>query len=142
MAKKPHVAVIPKPTGRPPFLPSLEQRERVAIAAGAGMSHEEIAIGLGIDRHTLAKHFEYELSSGAYAKRLEVIEAMHQAAIKGSVSAQKAYAELSPKITPPPVAKPEKAPALGKKEIAQRDAITAQAGTDWDNLLPKNSTPQ
>jgi hypothetical protein len=123
---------------RPEFKPTPAQRRKVAIAAGGGMSHEEIAIGLGIARNTLEKHFAAELSTGAYCKRLEVMEAMHRAAIKGNVAAQKAYVTLTPRAAAPPVPTPEagaKAEPLGKKAQAQADATTAQAGTEWETLL-------
>lgn len=125
-------------SGRPAFRPTAAQRRRVSIAAGAGMAHEEIAIGLGISRNTLAKYFEGELSVGAYSRRLEVLDAMHKTAVKGNVAAQKAYVALTPAAAPTPVEKP-----LGKKEQAQADAVTAAEGTGWDDLLPRgaNVTP-
>lgn len=104
------------------------------------MSHEEIAIGLGITRPTLSKHYANELTVAAYQRRLEVYQAMHKAALKGNVSAQKAYAALTPELEAPPV-KPEKAAPVGKKEQANADAKTAAQGTDWEELLPKGVTP-
>lgn len=63
------------------------------------MAHEEIAIGLGIARNTLDKHFAAELSQVAYLRRLDVLVAMHKAAVRGKVAAQKAYvAALVPRI--------------------------------------------
>lgn len=112
------------------------------------MSHEEIAIGLGISRNTLEKHFEAELSQGAYAKRLEVLVAMHSAAKKGNVAAQKAYTAMPmPAVSAPPLSAgekdaPAKTPAKGKKEQAQADALNAQAGTDWQDLLPGSASMQ
>lgn len=123
--------------GRPPFEPTDEMRERVSIAAGAGMSHEEIAIGLGISRPTLTKYFEAELSEGAYARRLDVVEAMYRAAMKGNVTAQRTYIEMTPRAA----AAPEpKAPKVGKKEQADLDAKTAAEGTEWSTLLRRSST--
>lgn len=123
------------------FKPTKAQRNRVAIAAGAGMSHEEIAIALEISRPTLEKHFEHELSVGAYQKRLEVLNAMHRCAKKGNVAAQKAYMQLTPRAATPPVPKePEPAP-VGKKEQADIDARTAHAGTDWESLLKPGAVP-
>lgn len=122
---------------RPPFQPTDDQRKTVSIAAGSGeMSHEEIAIGLGIDRKTLEKHFEAELSEGAYKRRLEVLEAMHGAALKGNVAAQKAYLAATPAAAPTP----EKSVQAGKKEQAKADAASAAEGTDWHDLLPRPGT--
>lgn len=104
------------------------------------MSHEDLAIWLGIDRGTLEKHFEAELTQGALERRVEVLEAMHAAAQKGNVTAQRAYLERLPALGVPPTppapepAQPEK---LGKKKQAQVDAKTAQQGTGWDDLLPR-----
>ncbi len=112
------------------------------------MSHEEIAIGLGISRNTLEKHFEAELSHGAYAKRLEVLVAMHTAAKKGNVAAQKAYTAMpmpraaATPLPPDEAGTPKTRTAKGKKEQAQDDALTAQAGTDWQDLLPGSAALQ
>lgn len=110
--------------------PTDEQKRSVSIAAGAGVSHEEIALGLGITRPTLMKHYARELTIGAYERRQEVLDAMHEAALKGNVAAQKAYVALTPKPAAPPV--PEEP---GKKVRAQAEAVTAHVGTDWDDLL-------
>lgn len=106
------------------------------------MSHEEIAIALGIARNTLEKHFEAELSVGALQRRMEILQAMHMAGKRGNVAAQKAYIAMTPTPAAPPVsAAGEEAAApkqkLGKKAQAQADATTAAEGTDWDSLLSK-----
>lgn len=133
-------------TGRPEFKPTDAQRNKVSIAAGGGMSHEEIAIGIGISRNSLRKHFAHELAGGAYGRRLEVFEAMHRAAKKGNVAAQKAYIALTPQAEAPPLAPPaetaEPAKPQGKKAQAQAAAATAQAGTEWGDLLPPGSPLQ
>jgi hypothetical protein len=59
------------------FKPTAEQREKVATAAGGGMVHEDIALGLGIDVDTLQSVFADELTKGAYDKRMQVLEALH-----------------------------------------------------------------
>lgn len=121
---------------RPEWTPTDEQRNTVAIAAGGGMSHEEIAIGLGISRETLEKHCARELTEGAYLRRAEVVSAMHGAALKGNASAAREYLSKQPQVAAPPEpteARPEK---LGKKEQQDRDAKTAARGTEWDRLLP------
>lgn len=104
------------------------------------MSHEEIAIALGVARNTLEKYFDGELSVGAYKRRAEVMEAMHKAALKGNVAAQKAFVAMTPMVAAPPVEaaepKPEK---LGKKEQADVDAKGAEQGTSWEDVLPRGN---
>ena len=136
-------------------------REKVAIAVGGGMKHEEIAEALGISAPTLRKHFDAELSRVAHTKRLEALVALQKSAKKGNVSAIRAYLNLVPTVTasadlpgeaastpaPGQAATPGEPKAvaaqlpaavlLGKKEAAQAAAFTAQAGTDWDGLLPQ-----
>lgn len=128
--------------GRPEYEPTKAARRRVSIAAGGGMSHEEIAIGLGISRPTLEKHFELELSEGAYKRRLEVVNAMHRTALKGNVAAQKAYLSLDPALAAPPAVPKPETPALpaGKKEQARAEASTAATGTEWHDDLPRHPT--
>lgn len=115
-------------------------RRKVSIAAGGGMSHEEIAIGLGISRNTLEKHFERELSVAAYERRLEVLSAMYGAAVKGNVTAQRAYLQVTPRSAAPPAPLQgeevaPKQPAMGKKEQQAADAVTAHVATDWESLM-------
>ena len=126
--------------GRKAFRPTAVQRRKVTNAAAGGMAHEEIAVALGICRNTLEKHFERELSTGALGRRMEVLDAMARTALKGNVSAQKAYLAMTPTLAAPPV-EPEK--PMGKKDQANADAKGAQAGTSWDALLPThgNVTP-
>jgi hypothetical protein len=124
--------------GRPEHQPTAATRRRVSVCAGAGMSHEEIALGMGLARGTLEKHYEHELSIGAYQRRQEVIDALHKAALKGNVAAGKAYIAMTPGVAPPPVPPDEKAEPQGKKAQAQAEAQTAHlADPDWNRLLSK-----
>lgn len=125
---------------RPEYQPTEEQRTIVAIAAGGGMSHEEIALGLGIDRGTLEKHFARELAEGAYVKRIEALQGLHAAARKGNASAAREYLSRAPRISAPLAPEGDaggKKAKLGKKEQAAEDAKTAARGTHWDELLPR-----
>ena len=137
--------------GRPAFKPAAAQRRQVSIAAAGGMRHDDIAIAIGVCRETLAKHFELELSAGAAARRMEVLNSLYLAAKKGSSSAAKAFLAADPLLgVPPPAAtQPDKAPAIGsapspatkmgKKEQAQADAETATDNTEWASLLGRPS---
>lgn len=128
-----------KKSGRPEHVPTTATRKKVAAAAGGGMPHEDIALGLGISKTTLEKYYAHEISTGAYAKRLEVVNAMHKAAKKGNVAAQKAYLALDPKLAAPPLSlgdeQHSKEPELGKKAQANADATTAGQGGEWGDLL-------
>lgn len=106
------------------------------------MAHEAIAQALGISRNTLEKHFNHELTTGAFKKRLEALDALHRQAKKGNVAAIKAYTASLPGAIAPTAPKPEKAPKLGKKEQQQQEALTAQIGTEWQDLLPITALPQ
>jgi len=128
--------------GRPEFKVTDALRRQVAIAAGGGMSHEEIAIAVGCSRNTLEKHFEAELSEGALKRRFDVMQALYRAATgkakRVNVTAAKLYL-ATPAAAAPPPAKPQEGDAakekLGKKEQAERDARKAAEGTQWGDLL-------
>jgi len=128
-------ATTTKKAGRPSYKPTAELRRKVSNAAGGGMSHDEIATGLGISRNTLETYYREELDRVAFRRRVDVLDAMQRAAVKGNVAAQKAYLALTPAHAVPPSAtgKTEK---IGKKDQANEDAKTAQKGTGWDELLP------
>ncbi|RTL40552.1 MAG: hypothetical protein EKK53_15300 [Burkholderiales bacterium] len=125
------------------------QRRKVAAAAAGGMSHDAIALALGITRPTLVKYFDAELTTGAAQKRMEALDALFAAAKKGNVSAIKTVLLVSGAVEPPTAPgagastegeKPEATPApssrLGKKEAQQIAARSAQDGTEWADLLP------
>lgn len=120
-------------------------RRKVCILAGAGMSHEEIALALGIgSRVTLTKHFGHELTVGAYQRRAEVADAMYRAAKKGSVAAARVYLQQAPRAAAaaPADLPDDDQPAEGKKERAQREAAVAHVGTEWDDILNLTKTVQ
>ncbi|WP_454629554.1 hypothetical protein [Bradyrhizobium cenepequi] len=133
--------------GRPEIQVTAEQRERVEVLIGGGMALEEIAAAMDLSPKTLTKHFKRELLVGRSKKRAEVLVAMFKAANGGNVSAQKAYlqqnllADADDHVQNP--SKDDSAPApsratkvyKGKKEVAQEEAMTAGAGTEWGSDL-------
>ena len=132
----------PDKGGRPPFEPTDKQRREVAIAAGGGMTHEQIAAALGISPPTLRKHFPQELIEVASKRRIEALNKLYRVGMKGNVSALKAYIAAGEAANAAPAAlvepKPEK---IGKKDQAEQDAKTAQVGTEWGELLPGGAPP-
>lgn len=130
---------------RPQHKPSWESRRQVSIAAAAGMSQEEIALAIEIDRNTLRKHYHDELTIGACKRRMEILQAAHMSAMKGNVSAQKMLLGMQPEIGIPTAeqdGKIDTKPAkIGKKAQAKQDAVGAEGGTGWDGLLPEGVLP-
>lgn len=123
--------------GRPEWNPTKAQRRQVSIAAAGGMTQEQIAIAMDVSLPTLIKHCRYELTQGAYQKRLEIVQCMYQAAKKGNVSAQKSYIALLPDPVFPTSAEPDKPEPVGKKERQQAEAAGAHVGSEWEDLLSK-----
>ena len=82
--------------GRPSYLPTHRERERVTVLVGAGWGERDIAMALGIARETLRRHFHDELAHGRVRCRALVVEALFNAArIPGRTAAQKAWLEMS-----------------------------------------------
>src|SRR5262249_31109454 len=76
--------------GRPPFQPTREDRERVAVLAALGLSHDLMrmvvhnpATGRAIERITLVKHFAHELEAGGAIMDLKVAEAITRGIVAG-----------------------------------------------------------
>ncbi|HEL4115239.1 TPA: hypothetical protein UM349_000445 [Stenotrophomonas maltophilia] len=131
---------------RPAHKPTKATQLKVAVAAGGGMRHEEIANALGITIPTLRKHYATELSSGASLKRMEVLAvAFRSATKKGNTSAARLYLQHSPEFEVAPAAPEQQAPEAtkpeGKKALANAKAIGAEVGTGWEGLLGENVTP-
>lgn len=73
--------------GRPPFKPTKEQRQMVAMLSGFGIPQEGICQlvkddkGEPIHRETLMKHFRAELDRGVHEANVKVAGALFKAAI-------------------------------------------------------------
>ncbi len=145
-----------KGAGRPEIEITAEQRERVEILIGGGMGIDETAAAMSMAPNTFKKHFGTEIRLARSKKRAEVISAMFKSAVGGNVSAQKTYIQLNALADAddvalnPPVDAPARAAApspaakalkLGKKEIAQEEALTAAEGTAWGADLDVTTPP-
>jgi hypothetical protein len=130
-----------KPPGRPEHKPTPANRRKVAAAAGGGMSHDEIAVALGISKPTLEKHYEAELNRVAYQKRMDALDRLHLVGMKGNVAALKDYLARAPLGAVAPQAPEPKAPVKGKKEQANDAAVGAEKGSDWETLLTPGGAP-
>ena len=75
--------------GRPPFVPSDDERKQVEALSGYGLPQEQIAIlirgGIGLD--TLREHFATELVSGKAKANGQVGKTLFQKAMSGDTAA-------------------------------------------------------
>jgi type IV secretory pathway VirB6-like protein len=110
-----------KNSGRPPFEPTDEDREKVRVLKAGGMSNEAIATAVGIAVHTLTKHFSTDLEVGAAKITAEIMMARYNSAKAGNVSAQNKVLEMAGAVRAQESRAP-KAEKLGKKEERQRAA--------------------
>jgi hypothetical protein len=157
-----------KPEVESALKPSQATRDMVAIAAGGGTPEADIACALGIELSTLRRVYRAEVSTGAFRKRVELVQTMYAQAKAGNTGAAKAYLAMQPATTAPPAKKsgknkaaattpstpaadepaaeaPVAAPKpvkLGKKDQANATARTAQTGSAWASVLPNHNRPQ
>jgi DNA-binding XRE family transcriptional regulator len=71
-----HVDEMRPRIGRPSFKPRDEDRRFVKQMSALGLTHEEIATVIGINRDTLAKHFREEIDNGRLESNAVVAAAM------------------------------------------------------------------
>ena len=122
--------------GRPVFVPEAKDRELVKVMAGHNIHHDKIATALGIAGKTLRKHFKKELATAAAQVEAQLVANLFALAKGKDGTAFRAnefllncrfawsrYAALPREQAVEP--KP------GKKEQANRDALTADEGTSW-----------
>jgi hypothetical protein len=121
-----------KKGGRPAFKPTKPMRNRVEIAAAAGVSHNQIASALGIAKQTLETHFASELRDGRTRKLIAVLCLLDKAAKRGSVAAAKYLVNVF--FNGAPV-------RLGKKELQKREAEIALANSEWGDILGRTDMP-
>jgi transposase len=114
----------PKPTRRV----TITKAKSVAILAAVGMTEREISIATGIARDELAERYADAMEAGPARIRLEILQALYRAALNGSVPAMRYFLRSTPAVAA--------ASRLGKKAAAQLAAPNAQAGTDWEVVMP------
>lgn len=109
----------------------------VEVLAGFAIPQDKIALVLGIDRNTLAKHYMGELERGGAlveaqlgANLLRLSQGSDGTALKATMFALTTRFGWSQYVPRPPAEEP-----LGKKEQAQLDAETAHEGSDWSRLV-------
>lgn len=129
--------------GRPPHMPTDENRRKVMVLAAFDKNEQQIAAALSITPPTLRKHYFRELRSKLEARqRLEgkLLAALLSEVDKGNVSAiDKLFKRIDRHDmmtgAAPRAVKPPTKPKLGKKDQAVVDAKDATKSGEWGSLL-------
>jgi len=123
--------------GRPPHVPTDETRKLVESLSGFGIPQIEIARLVGIDPKTLRFHYEDQLDLGAIKASAKVAQNLFTMACKPTreglsaaifwLKVRAGWSEYAPG--------PRAEEPIGKKEAAERDALTAGDGNEWGRLV-------
>jgi len=123
--------------GRPPHVPTNETRNLVESLSGFGIPQDEIARLLGIDPKTLRFHYADQIELGTIKATAKVAQNLFTMACKPTreglsaaifwLKVRAGWSEYAPK-------RPAEEP-VGKKEAAERDALTAGDDNEWGRLV-------
>ena len=134
--------------GRPPHLPTIQNRNKVNLLLALGWSNDRIAGALRITAPTLRRHYFSELRSRDVARdRLDLrrAEVLWREAEAGNVGAMKEFGrflERNDLMLFGQVSRPQPAPSpkpakLGKKEAALAAAQHPDAGSTLGQLIAR-----
>ncbi len=125
-------------SGRPVHVPTDETRNLVESLSGFGIPQDEIARLVGIDPKTLRFHYADQIKLGSIKATAKVAQNLFTMACKPpreGLSAANLWLKVRAgwsEYAPP---RPKAEEPLGKKESAERDALTAGEGTEWGRLV-------
>ena len=122
--------------GRPAHVPTDDTRTMVESLSGFGIPQTEIARLVGIDPKTLRFHYADQIELGTIKATAKVAQNLFTMACKPTreglsaaifwLKVRAGWSEYAPKRV-------EESP--GKKEAAERDALTAGDGNEWGRLV-------
>lgn len=118
--------------GRPPYTPSDKDRYQVKTLAAMHIPDYDIAKVMGLSQPTLRKYFFEELERSHIEANVRVAQSLFQQATnkdKPNVSAAIFWLKCKAGW------REDGGEVMGKKEMRQAVAKTADQGTDWENLL-------
>ncbi len=130
--------------GRPPHIPTEENRNKIMVLMALNKSDGEIAQSLSITKTTMRKYYFRELNARKEARaRVDGARTMMlwNQMREGNVAAMKEFNRIMDKIDLDKVSdrfdadQAPKPAQIGKKEAAQRAAETAGEGTGWGSDL-------
>ena len=123
--------------GRPAHEPTEESRNLVESLTGYGIPQSEIARLVGIDPKTLRFHYSDQLELGTIKATAKVAQNLFGLACKPTreglsaaifwLKVRAGWSEYTPG--------PRTEETLGKKEVAERDSLTAGDGNEWGRLV-------
>ena len=122
--------------GRPTHTPTDETRNMVESLSGFGIPQDEIARLVGIAPKTLRFHYADQIELGGIKATAKVAQNLFGMACKPTreglsaaifwLKVRAGWSEYAPRRFDEPV---------GKKESAERDALTAGEGNEWGQLV-------
>ena len=124
--------------GRPSHEPTDDTRNLVESLSGFGIPQAEIARLVGIDPKTLRFHYAEQIELGTIKATAKVAQNLFTLACKPTreglsaaifwLKVRAGWSEYAPP-------RPKAEEPLGKKEAAERDALTAGEGSEWGQLV-------
>ena len=122
--------------GRPTHVPTDETRNLVESLSGFGIPQDEIARLVGIDPKTLRFRYAEQIELGNIKATAKVAQNLFTMACKPTreglsaaifwLKVRAGWSEYAPRRVEGP---------LGRKESAERDALTAGEGNEWSRLV-------
>ncbi|MGK7056920.1 hypothetical protein AB4853_10600 [Bradyrhizobium sp. 1050_B9_N1_2] len=138
--------------GRPQHVPTQQNRNRVSLLVALGWSPPRIAAALFVTPPTLRKHYFSELKFAQVARDrlvaqlgIKLLEGVNAGNVSAIREFQKflerndlmLYGQTQQPQKATPADKPVKAPKVGKKEQAELDARTPDAGSTLGELMAR-----
>jgi hypothetical protein len=121
------------------FVPTPDQRKQVDAMAGYGVPEDAIAKVIGIDPHTLRKHFRHELDTAHVRANSAVAQSLYQKAVgNGPQAVTACIFWLKTRARWKEPATEFETTLIGKKEQAIAAARTAGIGSEWSDDLEFN----
>lgn len=129
--------------GRPAYEPTERDRAQVKALAAMGATMFEISLVMQLSEPTIRKHFHLEITTGSIEANAKVAQSLFRQAThaeKPNVTAGifwlKSRAGWNDGSRAPSDYEPP-----GKKAVAQEEAKTAAAGTEWEDVLRPLAPP-
>lgn len=132
-----------KGAGRPAYEPTERDRAQVKALAAMGATMFEISLVMQLSEPTIRKHFHLEITTGSIEANAKVAQSLFRQAThaeKPNVTAGIFWLKSRAGWNDGSRASSDYEPP-GKKAVAQEEAKTAAAGTEWEDVLRAPAPP-